>query len=121
MPWTIPRPINDGYALEPVDPVLRTDMEFGSPRTRLRTQANLDHVTLTWIFTAAEMGDFRTWWESDIARGASWFEMELVICSTCMGGSLSSPRSTVPVIRRNVPRAGPAGWLVRPTTRPAAP
>ena len=77
MPWTIPRPINNGYALEPVDPVLRTDMEFGSPRTRLRTQANLDHVTLTWIFTAAEMGDFRTWWETEIARGASWFEMEL--------------------------------------------
>lgn len=36
-------------------------LEFGSPRTRLRTQANLDHVTLTWIFTAAEMGDFHTW------------------------------------------------------------
>ena len=82
MPWTIPRPINDGYALDPVDPVLRTDMEFGSPRTRLRTQANLDHVTLTWIFTAAEMGDFRTWWETEIARGASWFEMELDVRGT---------------------------------------
>ena len=77
MPWTIPRPINDGYGLETVDAVLRTDMEFGSPRTRLRTRANLDHVTFTWRLTAAEMTDFRAWWENDIAHGASWFEMEL--------------------------------------------
>ena len=27
MPWTIPRPINDGYGLEPIDPVLRTDID----------------------------------------------------------------------------------------------
>lgn len=73
--WSPPPPINAGYVLEPVDPVLRTDMEFGSPRTRLRTQADLDHVTLAWHFTAVEMESFRNWYRQDIARGSAWFDL----------------------------------------------
>lgn len=73
--WSPPPPVNAGYALEPVDAVLRTDMEAGSPRTRLRSQADLDHVTLTWNFTADEMASFRTWFRQDISHGASWFEL----------------------------------------------
>lgn len=75
--WTPPPPINDGYTLEPVDPVLRTDMEFGSPRTRLRSVAELDHVTIRWRFTGAEMEAFRDWHRQDIARGSAWFDLQL--------------------------------------------
>jgi len=75
--WKPPRPLASGYAVEPVDPVLRTDMEVGSPRTRLRTSADLDHVTLSWIFQAAEMEAFRNWYRVDIARGSAWFDLEI--------------------------------------------
>lgn len=77
MPWTLPTPLVGGYALEPTDKVLRTDMEVGSPRTRLRSHAELDKVTASWVFTEAEMAEFRTWFRDTAASGAAWFDLKL--------------------------------------------
>ena len=77
MTWTLPAPLAAGYAIEPVDPVIRTDMEVGSPRTRLRSQAELDHVTVSWIFSDADMTAFRAWFRDTAARGSAWFSLDL--------------------------------------------
>lgn len=77
-PDTLPAPLLDGYALSPVDPSIRTDMEVGGQRVRRRTRARNDRVDLSWCFTDAQMGDFRTWFDDEttgISGGAAWFDM----------------------------------------------
>lgn len=77
MTWTLPTPVVGGYALEPTDKVIRTDMEVGSPRTRLRSVAELDKVSATWVFTNADMAEFRTWFRTTAAHGSAWFDLKL--------------------------------------------
>lgn len=63
-PISLPAPMVDGYGLELVDKLARTDMEVGSPRVRLRSSARIDQVTAVWRFKADEMAAFRAWYES---------------------------------------------------------
>jgi hypothetical protein len=87
-PATLPAPTFDGYALSPVDPVIRTEMEVGSPRARRRTKARNDKIDVTWIFTDAQMASFRTWFDSDAeaAGGAAWFTVALAVGTTGIDG-----------------------------------
>lgn len=80
-PGTLPRPVVDGYALQPEDPAVRTDMEVGAMRVRRRTAARNDRVQLTWLFTQAQMDAFRAWYDNSAenAGGASWFTVDLAI------------------------------------------
>lgn len=78
-PATLPAPTYDGYALSPVDPVIRTEMEVGSLRARRRTKARNDKIDVTWRFTDEQMAIFRTWFDNDAeaAGGAAWFTVAL--------------------------------------------
>lgn len=79
MTWTPPIPLADGYSLEPVDKVLRTDMEAGSPRTRPTSRAKLDHLTFNWRFSKSEMALFREWYRVDLVEGSAWFNLQVDI------------------------------------------
>lgn len=80
-PATLPAAKADGYALAPVDPCLRTDMEVGAPRTRRHTAARNDRVNVGWVMTDAQFVSFRAWFESatQAAGGAVWFSIPLAI------------------------------------------
>jgi hypothetical protein len=74
-PATLPVPSHNGYQLAPADQTVRTDMEVGAARQRRRTTARNDQISLTWIFTDAEMAVFRAWFDDsdEAAGGAAWF------------------------------------------------
>lgn len=80
-PATLPRPVVDGYVLDPLDQTIRTEMEVGAPRVRRRTLARLDRVSVRWILTDAEMAIFRAWFQDpgQAAGGAGWFDLDLAL------------------------------------------
>ena len=81
-PTTLPAPLASGYRIAPVDAALRTEMEVGASRTRRRTHARNDRVTLGWLFTDAQLAIFRAWFDNDAtgaAGGAAWFTVTLLL------------------------------------------
>lgn len=86
-PTTLPAPLLNGYQANPQDQVVRTQMEVGTARARLRSTAKIDKVTVQWLFTDAEMATFRTWWyqgsaSGGSATGTSWFTISLATGQT---------------------------------------
>ena len=81
-PATLPPPEKTGYQLAPTDPTIRTEMEVGLPRTRRRTAARDDRITVTWKFTDAQMQTFRTFFNGDGQGGAAWFTIDLASGNT---------------------------------------
>ena len=79
-PTTLPKPTVDNYTLKPVDQTVRTDMEVGAARVRRRTAARNDAVSVVWLFSPEEMGEFRTWFDDGVTGingGSSWFDIRL--------------------------------------------
>lgn len=62
-PDVLPGASYPGYALSPASQVRRSDMEAGEARVRRITRARRDMISASWIFTDAEMGAFRTWYD----------------------------------------------------------
>lgn len=81
-PSTLPAPLLNGYQASPQDQVVRTQMEVGTARARLRSTAKIDRVTVQWLFTDAQMATFRTWYYGDGASGTSWFYISLAVGQT---------------------------------------
>jgi hypothetical protein len=78
-PATLPAPLLAGYAVQIADNVARTDMEAGPGRARRRSAARNDRVTVSWVFSAAQMDAFRDWFDDadEAAGGAAWFSATL--------------------------------------------
>lgn len=74
-PSSLGNPQLSGYDLETTDPTVRTDMEGGSARVRRRYTAAPDTVSLKFLFDAAQMATFRTFWDYDMANGSAWVYM----------------------------------------------
>jgi hypothetical protein len=84
-PATLPKPLASPYSLSPVDQTIRTDMEGGAARTRRRTSARNDKVSVTWRMTDAQLAILRAWFEDSttgISGGAGWFTVSLPIGTT---------------------------------------
>ena len=62
-PDTFPVPSLPGFAIQPVDPSIRTPMEVGAARVRRRTFSRLDKVTLEWRMTPFQYAALRAWYE----------------------------------------------------------
>jgi hypothetical protein len=79
-PTTLPAPLSDGYQLNPVEQVIRTDMESGYARTRRRTTARIDKFSISFVYTSTQMDAFRDWFESSSGAdgGAAWFDVTLI-------------------------------------------
>lgn len=104
-PSSLPGPLLPGYSMEPVDPVARTDMEVGAPRSRRRTRARNDQVSCTWGFTDAQMAVFRAWFDDDatgISGGASWFSIVLDVGT---GSAVSVEARFVGIFKATKPAA----------------
>jgi hypothetical protein len=76
-PSTLPDPLLSGYSVAPTQGFVRSEVETGPARQRKRYSATPAKVTLKWIFTAAQMVTFRNFFNSDINKGASWFDIYL--------------------------------------------
>jgi hypothetical protein len=76
-PSTLPSPQHNGYSLEPIDAVARTDMEVGKMRMRSRVTRQPLHLTVAWYFTNLQLSVFEAWWEQQINRGAAAFTITL--------------------------------------------
>lgn len=81
-PSTLPAPMLSSYQANPQDQVVRTQMEVGTARARLRSKAQIDRVSVQWLLTDAQMATFRDWWYGDGASGTSWFTINLAVGQT---------------------------------------
>ena len=81
-PSTLPIPLAEGYALNPGDQTIRTDMEVGAARVRRRTHARNDRVNVSWLLTEAQLDTLRDWFDdatTGIAGGSAWFTVTLAV------------------------------------------
>ena len=81
-PTTLPPPSAYGYALNPVDQTVRTEMEGGAARARRRTTARNDRLNVAFELTDAQLAIFRAWFEdaaTGAAGGAGWFSTTLAL------------------------------------------
>lgn len=76
-PSTLPVALIDGYGLESGDATVRTDMDSGPARVRLRYRATPDAIPMKFLLTDEQMVIFRAWWDGDAAQGSAWFDMPL--------------------------------------------
>lgn len=110
-PTALPQPIADGYRLAPEDPVIRTDMEVGAPRSRRRTHARNDRVEVKWLFTDAQFLAFRTWFDDDAAGGAAWFNVRLKVGT----GGMADVEARFAGIWKSADHIAPDLWVVTAT------
>lgn len=74
-PATLPqRPLAEGYQETEPDVLLRSPMDAGPPKVRLRFTAGVQPVMTTWEMTGAEVETFRTFYRTTIKYGAIQFE-----------------------------------------------
>lgn len=79
-PSSLPLPLIEGYSIQPLDQVIRTDMETGAPRARRRTKARLDRLSVRWRLSDAQMQIFRSWFSDDVngaGGGSIYFSIPL--------------------------------------------
>lgn len=76
-PATLPAPLLAGYGVKPDSAVARTDMEAGPARVRRRFTAVPKRVPLACVLDEAQAAAFVTFWESDLADGANWFDLSV--------------------------------------------
>lgn len=69
-PDTLPTPSFPGFGLTPIDQTIRSQFEVGTPLVRQITEADGDTVSLSWIFSDAEMLAFRRWFRDDAVSAA---------------------------------------------------
>lgn len=101
-PDKLPLPTFDGYGIEPLDGVLRTDMTQGPARQRQQYTAVPERLPVRWRFTASQYALFRAWYKLKARRGAEWFGIVLltglgmVEHEARFAGSGSTPYSAKP-------------------------
>lgn len=78
-PETLPPPLVEGYSLSPRPSLLRTEMETGAARHRLRSLTVHYQVTAEWRFTQDGLAIFDAWWAQNTRMGEQWFVMPLAV------------------------------------------
>lgn len=78
-PSTLPAPLSESYQINPIDQVIRTEMDGGYTRARRRTTARVDKISVSFVYTSSQMDSFRDWFEDSTGAdgGASWFDITL--------------------------------------------
>lgn len=73
----LPIPLQDGYGLKPVSPILRTDLVSGRARQRRLYTSTPTQAAVSWSFSDPEGQLFEAWHRDTIHDGADWFNMPL--------------------------------------------
>ena len=72
-PETLPPPRVEGYSLSPRPSLLRTEMETGAARHRLRSLTAHYQVQAEWRFSEFQFAVFDAWWALNTRLGEQWF------------------------------------------------
>ena len=78
-PETLPPPRVEGYSLSPRPSLLRTEMETGAARHRLRSLTAHYQVQAEWRFSEFQFAVFDAWWALDTRLGEQWFVLPLAV------------------------------------------
>lgn len=76
-PAELPIPIQDGYDINHVTPLLRTDLASGRARQRRRFTSVPSNVSVQWRMTQGQALYFELFFKDVLMDGAVWFEMPL--------------------------------------------
>lgn len=76
-PTTLPKPSIADYSGTTEQAFIRTDFDSGYARQRQRFTATPQYRSVQWVFTAAQMATFKSFFYNDIGLGSDWFEMQL--------------------------------------------
>lgn len=77
-PNTLPLPTVQGYAVQPEDAILRTEMEAGLARQRRRFTNVPTKVSVRWIMRRDQYAVFEGWYRWHAKEGANWFTITLL-------------------------------------------
>ena len=78
-PETLPPPRVEGYSLSPRPSLLRTEMETGAARHRLRSLSAHYQVQAEWRFSEFQFAVFDAWWALNTRLGEQWFVLPLAV------------------------------------------
>ncbi len=78
-PETLPPPRVEGYILSPRPSLLRTEMETGAARHRLRSLTAHYQVQAEWRFSEFQFAVFDAWWALNTRLGEQWFVLPLAV------------------------------------------
>ena len=78
-PETLPPPRVEGYSLSPRPSLLRTEMEAGAARHRLRSLTAHYQVQAEWRFSQDGLAIFDAWWAMNTRMGEQWFVLPLAV------------------------------------------
>lgn len=74
----LPVPMQSGFGMKPVSPLLRTQMTSGRARQRRQYTSTPTQAGVTWAFKKdAQAQLFEAWFRETINDGAAWFYMRL--------------------------------------------
>jgi hypothetical protein len=79
-PIDLPLPLQQGYALQHVSPMIRTEMQSGRARQRRTFTSVPSSVSVTFLFTTQGQAQlFEGWFRDDLGAGdgANFFSMKL--------------------------------------------
>ncbi|GHC19515.1 hypothetical protein [Aidingimonas halophila] len=76
-PADLPLPQREGYGLEHVSPLLRTELASGRARQRRRFTSVPTTVSVSWVLSEVEAQLFEGWFRYAISDGAAWFNVTI--------------------------------------------
>lgn len=97
-PETLPQsPLIDGCRETPADTVIRTEMETGPAKARLRTTAGVSRLSLTYIMSRAEVDTLQGFFNADISSGALQFDFTHPRTQETIGCRFRQPPAYAPI------------------------
>ncbi|EJO7683703.1 hypothetical protein NUL40_004216 [Escherichia coli] len=73
----LPIPLQEGFGMKPVSPLLRTELTSGRARQRRLYTSTPTQASVAWLFTDPQAQLFEAWYRDTITDGADWFNMPL--------------------------------------------
>jgi len=76
-PQNLPLPLRQGYGMNHVSPLLRTELQSGRARQR-RVYTNVPTIVdVSWLMTRAQAQIFEGWFRWTLVDGSEWFNAKL--------------------------------------------
>lgn len=76
-PSQLPTPLREGYGMQHVSPLQRTEMDSGRARQRRRFTSVPTIVSVSWLMTNGQAALFESWFKHTAMDGAAWFQCPL--------------------------------------------